>query len=269
MVRGSVFLMILTIDVGNTNAVLGVFEKRKLIKDWRISTDKDKTPDEYGVLLYNLFSSAGLDTIKVKGIIISSVVPPLITVLKGVADKYFKLEPLVIGPGIKTGMNILMDNPHEVGADRVVNAVAAYKKYGGPLIIVDSGTATTFCAVSESGEYIGGAIAPGIGISTNALFSYAAKLPRIDLKRPDKAIGKNTVMGMQSGIIYGFVGQIEGIVKRFKVEIGKKSKVVATGGLIGLIAEEIDIIDYVEPFLTLEGLYYIGQINGIVEQEVE
>jgi type III pantothenate kinase len=255
--------MILTIDVGNTNTVLGVFRKGELVNNWRISTDKDKTPDEYGILFYNLFSYSNLKISDIKGIIISSVVPPVVTVLQKTARTFFDLEPLIIGPGIKTGMNIKTDNPREVGADRIVNAVAAYQKYGGPLIIIDFGTATTFCAVTEEGDYIGGAIAPGIGISTEALFRYAAKLPRVELLRPQRAIGKNTIMGMQSGIIFGFVGQVEGLIDRFKKELGQESKVVATGGLVNLIAAETNKIDQVEPFLTLEGLYYIGQLNDI------
>ncbi len=255
--------MILTIDVGNTNTVLGVFNKGELINNWRISTDKDKTPDEYGILFYNLFSYFNLKIGDIKGIIISSVVPPVVTVLQKTTRTFFNTQPLIIGPGIKTGMNIKMDNPREVGADRIVNAVAAYQKYGGPLIIIDSGTATTFCAVTRDGNYLGGAIAPGIGVSTEALFRYAAKLPRVELSRPESAIGKNTIMGLQSGIIFGFVGQVEGLIDRFKKELGQESKVIATGGLVNLIAEETDKIDYVEPFLTLEGLYYIGLLNGL------
>ncbi len=255
--------MILTIDVGNTNTVLGVFKKGKLVNNWRISTDKDKTPDEYGILFYNLFSYSNLRISDVKGIVISSVVPPVVMVLQKTSRAFFKIEPLVIGPGIKTGMNIKMDNPREVGADRIVNAVSAYQKFGGPIIIIDFGTATTFCAVTKDSDYIGGAIAPGIGVSTEALFRYAAKLPRVELVKPHSAIGKNTIMGMQSGIIFGFVGQVEGLINRFKKELGQESKVVATGGLVNLIAAETDMIDQVEPFLTLEGLYYIGQLNDI------
>ncbi|MDI3547982.1 MAG: type pantothenate kinase [Halanaerobiales bacterium] len=257
--------MILTVDVGNTNTVLGVFQEGKLIRDWRVSTDKDKTPDEYGILFYNLFNYAGLEVEGIKGMVISSVVPPVVTVLEKASRHYFNLKPLIIGPGVKTGMNIKMDNPREVGADRIVNAVAAYRKFGGPLIIIDFGTATTFCAVSREGDYLGGAIAPGIGISAEALFNYAAKLPRIELKRPERAIGKNTILAMQSGILFGFVGQVEGLVRRFKEEIGQDSRVVATGGLVGLIANETEIIEEVEPFLTLEGLYYIGLLNGVNE----
>ncbi|ACL68829.1 type III pantothenate kinase [Halothermothrix orenii] len=257
--------MILAIDVGNTNTVMGIYKKDKLIQHWRISTDKNKTPDEYGILFLNLFNSANVNYKRIDGIILSSVVPPLVRILKKMTTRYFNLEPLVVGPGIRTGINLKMDNPREVGADQVVNAVAAYHKYGGPLIIVDFGTATTFCAVSERGEYLGGAIAPGIGISAEALYSYAAKLPRVEFKTPGQAIGKNTVAGMQSGIIYGFVGLVEALVKRFKDELKETPEVIATGGLVSLIASETDEIDKVDPFLTLDGLYYIAKINGIVE----
>ena len=257
--------MILTIDVGNTNTVLGIYEKSDRKTYWRISTDKDKTPDEYGILFQNLFSFDNIASENINGIIISSVVPPVVTVLEVTAKRYFDIEPLIIGPGIKTGINVKMDNPREVGADRIVNAVGAYQKYGGPLIIVDFGTATTFCAVSEAGNYLGGAIAPGINISTEALFDYAAKLPRVELKTPKKAIGKNTVTGIQSGIIYGFVGQVEALVNKFKNELSADSRVVATGGLVNLMAQESEVIDNVAQFLTLDGLYYIGQLNGIRE----
>lgn len=254
--------MILTIDVGNTNTVLGVYKNEKMLTHWRISTDKAKTPDEYGILFKSLFAFEEVKVEDITGIIISSVVPPVVTVLEDTADRYFNLEPLIVEPGIKTGLNIKMDNPREVGADRIVNAVAAYEKFGGPLVIVDFGTATTFCAVSEKGNYTGGAIAPGIGISTEALFDYAAKLPRVELKNPEKAIGKNTVEGMQSGIIYGFVGQVKELINRFKAELSEESKVIATGGLVDLVANNIRTIDKVEPFLTLDGLYHIGKLNG-------
>lgn len=257
--------MILTIDVGNTNTVLGVYENNKMITHWRISTDKNKTPDEYGILFKSLFNFDKLEVKDIKGVIISSVVPPVVTVLEETSQKFFNLKPLMIEPGVKTGINIKMENPREVGADRIVNAVAAYEKLGGPLIIVDFGTATTFCAVSKNGNYVGGAIAPGIGISMEALFNYAAKLPRVELKTPEKAIGKNTINGIQSGIIFGFVGQVEELVTRFKKELGPESKVVATGGLVNLIARETDIIDIVEPFLTLDGLYHIGKLNELRE----
>lgn len=257
--------MILTIDVGNTNTVLGIYNEGKLVKHWRVSTDKNKTPDEYGILFYNLFNYSGFDIKKINGIVLSSVVPPVVMVLEKAARRYFGLNPLVVGPGVKTGIDIKMDNPREVGADRIVNAVGAYRKFGGPIIIVDFGTATTFCAVSEKGEYLGGAIAPGIGISTEALVKSAAKLPRIELKRPEKAIAKNTISGMQSGVVFGFVGQVEALVTRFKEELGSNAEVIATGGLVSLISSETDLINRIEPFLTLDGLYHIGLINGITE----
>jgi len=255
--------MILTMDIGNTNTVLGLYEGDDLKTHWRISTDRNKTPDEYGMLFRNLFKSADITDDAVNSIIISSVVPPILRILKKTAYRYFNVNPLVIGPGVKTGMNIKMDNPKEVGADRIVNAVAGHQFYQGPLIIVDFGTATTFCAISEKGEYLGGAIAPGIGISSEALFSQSAKLPRIELIDPGHAIGKNTIDGMKSGIVYGFVGQVEYLVKKFKKELSKEAVVIATGGLVSLIAAETDSIDYVEPFLTLKGLKHIADINGM------
>jgi len=257
--------MILTIDVGNTNTVLGVFQNKKIYTHWRISTDRNKTPDEYGMLLQNLFYYSDLELKDIKGIIISSVVPPVLPILDKTADRYCGLKPLIIGPGVKTGMNIKMDNPREVGADRIVNAIGGFNIYGGSLIIIDFGTATTFCAVSKQRNYIGGAISPGIGISTEALFERAAKLPRIKLKKPQKAIAKNTISGMQSGIVFGFAGQVEAMVKRFKQEIKGEPKVIATGGLVTLIDSATDVIDFIEPFLTLSGLYYIGTLNGIEE----
>ncbi len=260
--------MILTIDVGNTNTVLGVFENGTLKKDWYISTDKDKTSDEYGILINNLFTYEKLDIKEVTAIAISSVVPPIVTSLKMAAENFLGIEPLIVGPGVKTGINIKMDNPREVGADRIVNAVAAYEKFGGqPLIIVDFGTATTIDAISGEGEYLGGAIAPGVGISTEALFRNAAKLPRVELVKPKSAIGKNTIMAMQSGIIYGFIGQVEGLIGQFKKEIGEETYVIATGGLVNLIAPETEMIDKTEPYLTLEGLLYIIELNGVNEKE--
>ena len=255
--------MILTMDIGNTNTVLGLYDGEELKTHWRISTDRNKTPDEYGMLFKNLFESASIDNDAVNSIIISSVVPPILRILKKTAYRYFDVKPLVVGPGVKTGMNIKTDNPKEVGADRIVNAVAAGRIYNGPLIIVDFGTATTFCAISSKGEYLGGAIAPGIGISAEALFSQSAKLPRIELIEPGHAIGKNTIDGMKSGIVYGFVGQVEYLVKKFKKELSEDAVVIATGGLVSLIAAETDSIDHVEPFLTLKGLKYIADINGM------
>jgi type III pantothenate kinase len=249
--------LLLAIDVGNTNIMLGVYDGEELKMCWRISTDREQTDDEYGVLIRSLFQQNGLQAECIKAMIISSVVPPLRYPLEKMALKYFNISPLIVSPGIKTGLNILYDNPREVGADRVVNSVAAIELYGGPLIIVDFGTATTFCAISKRGEYLGGAIAPGIDISMEALFQKAAKLPRVELIRPPKVIGKDTVASMQSGIIFGFVGQVDGIVKRMIREFPQKPMVLATGGLAGLIAKESETIEEVNYFLTLEGLRII------------
>jgi len=254
--------MILVFDVGNTNIVLGVYEGTELIDFWRIATDKNKTSDEYGMLICQLFQHSGLKTKDVKDVIISSVVPNIMYSLEHTVRKFFEVEPLVVGPGIKTGMNIKYDNPKQVGADRIVNAVAAYDKYGGPLIIVDFGTATTFCAIAENGDYLGGTISPGIKISSDALFQQAAKLPRVELIKPGKVICKNTVNSIQSGIIYGYVGLVEYIIKKMMLEFKSDNvKVIATGGLSTLIASETEYIHKVDKFLTLEGLRIIYDLN--------
>ncbi|NPV92586.1 MAG: type III pantothenate kinase [Firmicutes bacterium] len=253
--------MVLVFDVGNTNIVMGVYEQKHLLTHWRISTDRQKTADEYAVLFKNLFDFQGLDMREVTAVVISSVVPPLNFVLEETSSRYFGVEPLVVGPGVKTGISLKYENPREVGADRVVNAVAAFERYGGPVIVVDFGTATTFCAISSHGVYLGGAIAPGIGISTEALFQRAAKLPRIELVRPKSVIGRNTISSMQSGVIFGFIGQVDGIVERIKAELGEDAKVVATGGLAELIATDSHTIDVVDPQLTLEGLRLIYEKN--------
>lgn len=253
--------MLLAIDVGNSNIVIGVYHEEKLLVHWRISTDRQKTADEYGMLLKNLCEFDNIRIEDFTAVAISSVVPPLAPMLEEMSKRYFKVEPLVIGPGIKTGMPIKFDNPREVGADRIVNAVAAFQFYGGPVIVVDFGTATTFDVINAQGEYIGGAIAPGIGISTEALFQRAAKLPRIELIKPRTVIAKNTVNGMQAGVIYGFVGQVDGIVGRMKQELGTNAFVVATGGLAELIAEDAVSIDKVDQLLTLEGLKIIYARN--------
>ena len=253
--------MLLVIDVGNTNMVLGVYKDTELLDHWRISTDRQRTTDEYGVLIRELFYLTALRADDINAIIISSVVPPVVPTLERMCQRYFGLSPLLIGPGVKTGMDIRYDNPREVGADRIVNAVAAYEKYGGPVIIVDFGTATTFCAVDAKGVYLGGSICPGIGISTEALVQRTAKLPRIELKRTDSVICRNTIESMQAGVFYGFVGQVEGIVSRMRRELDMSARVVATGGLAVVIAPATKAIDVVEPMLTLEGLRIIYERN--------
>ncbi len=258
--------MLLVFDVGNSNIVIGIYEKGKLKYNWRIATDRQKTVDEYGMIIKNLFDYEDISKENIDGMAMSSVVPPLMPTICSMTEKYFHIKPLVVGPGIKTGMNIQMENPREVGADRIVNAVAAFALYGGPLIIVDFGTATTFCAVSEQGDYLGGAIAPGIGISTEALFQRAAKLPRVELVRAKSIIGKDTVSSMQSGFFYGFVGQVDGIVSRMAKQFRTKPKVVATGGFAHLIAEESETLNHVHPFLILEGLRIIYEINKIIKK---
>lgn len=253
--------MILVFDVGNTNMVVGIFDQEKLLTHWRIRTDTQRTADEYGIMIHGLFLYHKLREDSIKAAIISSVVPSLNMELEWMCQRYFGCKPILVGPGTKTGLAIKYDNPREVGADRVVNAVAGYHKYGGPLIIVDFGTATTFCVVNQSGEYLGGAIAPGIKISTDALVSRASKLPRVELVIPKSMIGKNTVMSMQVGIMYGFVGQVEGIINRMKKEINGDVKVIATGGLAALIASETDSIDEIDEFLTLDGLRMLYELN--------
>ncbi|WP_203364409.1 type III pantothenate kinase [Bacillus sp. REN10] len=253
--------MIFVLDVGNTNTVLGVYENDVLKYHWRIETNRNKTEDEYGMIIKNLFEHEGLAFSQIDGMIISSVVPPIMFSLEKMCQKYFNIKPLIVGPGIKTGLNIKYENPREVGADRIVNAVAGIHEYGSPLIIVDFGTATTYCYIDEGGHYMGGAIAPGINISTEALYSRAAKLPRIEIVRPDHIVGKNTVAAMQAGILFGYVGQVDGIVNRMKAQSKKTPTVIATGGLAPLIAEEATTIDVVDPFLTLKGLCLIYKRN--------
>ena len=254
--------MILVVDVGNTNIVLGVFQVKELLASWRLNTDKERTADELGMLLLGLFGHEGISTEKIEAVIISSVVPSIMYTLEHSIKKYFKIDPMIIGPGTKTGINIRCQNPKEVGSDKIVNAVAGFEIYGGPLILVDMGTATTFCPITAKGEYLGNVICPGIKISAEALFQKAAKLPRIDLVKPESVIGKNTITSMQSGIFYGYVGQIDYIVKRIKQEMKEDSvKVIATGGLARLIAEESKVIDAVNSTLTLEGLRIVYERN--------
>ncbi len=254
--------MILVIDVGNTNTVLGLYREEKLLDFWRISTDTQKTSDEYGMLIKQLFVHHNYSFDDMEALIISSVVPTIMYTLDHMTRKYFKKEPLIVGPGIKTGMNIKIDNPKEVGADRIVNAVAGFEHYGGPLIIVDFGTATTYCAISKSGEYLGGAISPGVRISMDALYEKTAKLPRVELIKPESVICKNTIASIQSGVIYGYVGQVDYIVRRMKKELGTdNAKVIATGGFSKLIASESETIDVVNGLLTLEGLRIIYDRN--------
>lgn len=253
--------MLLVIDIGNTNTVLGVFDGSRLVMDWRLETKQRQTADEYGILARNLFALDGLEFSRIQSIIIASVVPPLNTVLEQMALKYFKIKPLFVEPGIKTGMPILYDSPADVGADRIVNAVAAYERYGGPAIVVDFGTATTFDAISSKGEYLGGVIAPGPGISAEALFTHTARLPRVEIKAPAKVIGTSTVGSIQSGLYYGYIGLIDGILERMIPELGPKTKVIATGGFSTLIGTGTSRIQHIDPNLTLEGLRLIFERN--------
>ncbi|MCK9275780.1 MAG: type III pantothenate kinase [Syntrophales bacterium] len=253
--------MLLVIDVGNTNTVIGIFEGEALLQWWRIRTVADHTVDEYGMLILQLYSTVKAENKKVDDIIISCVVPPMLNILEPLCIKYFHVKPLIIGPGIRTGMPIYYDNPKEVGADRIVNAIAAHQKYTGDLIIVDFGTATTFDYVTKRGEYMGGCIAPGIGISSQALFEKASKLPRVEFSKPKSIIAKDTVSSMQAGIIFGYAGLIDGIVERMKKEAKTEATVIATGGLSVVIAPETKSIDKVDEMLTLEGLRIIYTRN--------
>jgi type III pantothenate kinase len=253
--------MLLALDVGNTNIVVGVFEGENLKTHFRVSTALTRTADEYGQQIISLLKYSGIRQEEIKDVIVSNVVPPLTDFIREMARKYFNSDTLFVEPGTKVGMNIKYENPREVGADRIVNAVAAIAMYGTPVIVVDFGTATTFCYVNKTGDYLGGCIAPGIGISIEALFRAAAKLSRVEVKKPDRLIGRNTIEAMQAGIYYGFVGQVDEIVRRLKKEIKCNPKVIATGGFARLIAGDSETIDEVQPLLTLEGLRIIYNKN--------
>ena len=253
--------MLLAVDIGNTNITIGVFDGSKMKATWRVATGVHRMPDEYASLILHLFEHEGITSSKITDTILCSVVPPLTGVFEEMCRHYLKVSPILVEAGVKTGVRISMDNPREVGADRIVNAVAAHQLYGGAVIVIDLGTATTFDAVSEEGDYLGGAIAPGIAIATEALFSRTAVLPRVELTHPKRAIGRNTVAAMQSGIVFGYAGLIEGIVTRIKQELGGKAKVVATGGYAELLARETPAIEEVNPDLTLIGLRLIYEMN--------
>ena len=262
--------MLVVMDVGNTNTVIGVYQGEHLLSHWRIRTEKEVTIDELGILLSNLFQSQGLELAGGADLIISCVVPPMVNTLEGFAQRYLKVRPLLVGPGIKTGMPIHYDNPREVGADRIVNAVAAYDRVHASVIVVDFGTATTFDVISRQGEYLGGAIAPGVMISCEALFMKASKLPRVEIfAKPKSIIAKDTISSMNAGIIFGYAGLVDGIVNRMKAALGDDPKVIATGGLACLIASETQCIDWVDDYLTLKGLKIIYERNRPRREERE
>ena len=253
--------MLLAIDLGNSHTVLGVYDRKELVKSWRISTSSEKTADEVAALIVALHENAGLSPRSIEAVIISSVVPPATPVLEEVSQRYFSQTPLVVGPGVKTGMPILCDQPKEIGTDRIVNGVAAYEKYHDATIVVDFGTATTFDYITKKGEYMGGVIAPGLHISMEALFLKASKLPRVELAKPKGIIGKNTIHAIQSGLVYGYVGLVDGIVTRIQREGKSRARVVATGGIASLIAPECSTIEETDEFLTLDGLRIIHDRN--------
>ena len=253
--------LLLTIDAGNTNTVLGVHLGAELVAHWRLTTRREQTTDEYGILVRNLFSASGLDPQKIAGVALASVVPPLTSVLVALSRQYLGQDPLVVEPGVRTGMPILYEPPSDVGADRIVNGVAALAAYGGPVIVVDFGTATTFDVVTKKGEYAGGVICPGIGISADALFQRAARLPRVDIRNPGKVIGRTTVGSIQAGLYFGYTAMVEGIIGRIRAELGEPARVVATGGLAEILAADIPSLEAVDPVLTLTGLRLIWERN--------
>jgi type III pantothenate kinase len=258
--------MLLAIDVGNTNIVLGVFDGAGLVQSWRLQTVRERTADELGLLVDGLFAHSRIERVQVHGVILGSVVPPLTGTIRAMVERYFGVTAIVVDPGVNTGMPILYKNPAEVGADRIVNAVAAYKKYGPanpgrPIVVLDFGTATTLDAVSAKGEYLGGAICPGVQISADALFQRAARLPRIDVRKPASVVGQTTVGAMESGLFYGYVGMVEGLITRMSDELGGNAVCVATGGLADVIAPETTLIQHVDADLTLDGLRLVWERN--------
>lgn len=254
--------MLLTIDIGNTNLTLGLYEGNKLGAHWRLSTDHNRMPDEYGLQFLGVLQNAGKTLEDIQGVSLASVVPPLTGRVGQACREYLKQEPLVVDAGIKTGIKVRYEDPKAVGADRICDAVAVMKLYGGPACVVDFGTATTFNAITKDGEYLGGAITAGINLAAEALYTRAAKLPRIDLQVPPSVIGRNTVHAMQSGLLFGYVSMVEGMVSRFRAELGNDMKVVATGGLAEVVAHETKVIDIIAPWLTLEGLRLIWELNA-------
>ena len=253
--------MLLTIDIGNTNITLGLYQGETLGPRWRLATDHERMPDEYGLQILGLLEHAGRKPVDVTGICLASVVPPLTGRIITACQVYLHQDPLIVDAGVRTGVRVRYEDPRAVGADRIVDAAAVIKLYGVPACVVDFGTATTFDGIDENGDYLGGAIAPGIGIASEALFLRTAKLPRVDLVRPPAAIGRNTVHAMQSGLLFGYVGLVEGMVERFRLELGPKMKVIATGGLAEIVARETAVIEVVAPWLTLDGLRLIWEMN--------